>query len=79
MCRYTFINCEHRIKQRQRYRRGNWDRAGFCKVGTRDVNDPRNHLYLEYYRVVNWCTGVLCNRNVSGLLTLSNGMFRDDV
>lgn len=25
---------------------------GFSSVGTRDVNDPRNHLYMEYCRVV---------------------------
>ena len=25
---------------------------GYSTVGTRDVNDPRNHLYLEYCRVV---------------------------
>ena len=25
---------------------------GFSTVGTRDVKDQRNHLYMEYYRVV---------------------------
>ena len=25
---------------------------GYSTVGTRDINDPRNHLYLQYCRVV---------------------------
>ncbi|MEA4830838.1 MAG: DNA cytosine methyltransferase, partial [Enterococcus thailandicus] len=46
---------------------------GFSKVGTRDVNDPRNHLYLEYYRVVKLVQPeFFVIENVSGLLTLSN-------
>lgn len=53
---------------------------GFSKVGTRDVNDPRNHLYLEYYRVVKLVQPeFFVIENVSGLLTLSNGLFRDDI
>ena len=53
---------------------------GFSKVGTRDVNDPRNHLYLEYYRVVKLVRPeFFVIENVSGLLNLSNGMFRDDI
>lgn len=53
---------------------------GFSKVGTRNVNDPRNHLYLEYYRVVKLVQPeFFVIENVSGLLTLSNGLFRDDI
>lgn len=53
---------------------------GFSKVGTRDVNDPRNHLYLEYYRVVKLVEpDFFVIENVSGLLTLSKGLFRDDI
>ncbi len=53
---------------------------GFSKVGTRDVNDPRNHLYLEYYRVVRLVEPeFFVIENVSGLLNLSNGLFRDDI
>lgn len=53
---------------------------GFSKVGTRDVNDPRNHLYLEYYRVVKLVRPeFFVIENVSGLLTLSKGLFRDDI
>ncbi len=53
---------------------------GFSKVGTRDINDPRNHLYLEYFRVVeNILPDFFVFENVSGLLTLSKGMFRDDI
>ena len=53
---------------------------GFSKVGTRDVNDPRNHLYLEYCRVVEKISPeFFVLENVSGLLTLCKGMFRDDI
>ena len=53
---------------------------GFSKVGTRDVNDPRNHLYLEYCRVVEQISPeFFVLENVEGLLTLCKGMFRDDI
>lgn len=53
---------------------------GFSKVGTRDVNDPRNHLYLEYCRVVEQISpDFFVLENVGGLLTLCKGMFRDDI
>lgn len=53
---------------------------GFSKVGTRDINDPRNHLYLEYCRVVKEMSpDFFVLENVSGLLTLCKGMFRDDI
>lgn len=53
---------------------------GFSKVGTRDVNDPRNHLYLEYYRVVKLINpDFFVIENVSGLLNLSKGLFKNDI
>lgn len=53
---------------------------GFSKVGTRDVNDPRNHLYLEYCRVVERISPeFFVIENVSGLLTLSKGKFKKDI
>lgn len=53
---------------------------GFSKVGTRDVNDPRNHLYLEYCRIVKAISpDFFVLENVGGLLTLAKGMFRDDI
>ena len=53
---------------------------GYSKVGTRDINDPRNHLYLEYCRVVKQLSPeFFVLENVGGLLTLSNGMFKKDI
>lgn len=53
---------------------------GYSTVGTRDVNDPRNHLYLEYCRVVEAIKPkFFVIENVKGLLTLNNGMFKDDI
>ena len=53
---------------------------GFSKVGTRDIDDPRNHLYLEYCRVVKTVSpDYYVLENVGGLLTLNKGMFRDDI
>ncbi|GAA0778464.1 DNA cytosine methyltransferase [Clostridium subterminale] len=53
---------------------------GYSTVGTRDVNDPRNHLYLEYCRVVEKVNPeFFVIENVKGLITLSGGTFRDDI
>lgn len=53
---------------------------GFSTVGTRDINDPRNHLYLEYCRVVETIQPeFFVLENVKGLTTLSGGAFRDDI
>lgn len=53
---------------------------GFSKVGTRDINDPRNHLYLEYYRIVKkFSPQFFVIENVEGLLTLCKGMFKNDI
>lgn len=53
---------------------------GYSTVGTRDINDPRNHLYLQYCRVVEQVKpAFFVLENVKGLTTLCNGMFRDDI
>lgn len=53
---------------------------GFSTVGTRDVNDARNQLYLEYYRVVKTINPeFFVIENVKGLTTLNAGKFKDDI
>jgi len=53
---------------------------GYSTVGTRDIDDPRNHLYLQYCRVVEQVQpAFFVLENVKGLTTLCNGMFRDDI
>ena len=53
---------------------------GFSTVGTRDVKDQRNHLYMEYYRVVEKIRPpFFVIENVQGMLTLAKGALRDDV
>lgn len=53
---------------------------GFSTVGRRDINDPRNQLYLEYCRVVETVKPLFfVLENVKGLTTLSGGAFKDDI
>ena len=53
---------------------------GYSTVGTRDVNDPRNHLYKEYCRIVERIKPeFFVLENVKGLTTLSGGAFKDDI
>lgn len=53
---------------------------GFSTVGTRNVEDERNYLYLEYYRVVKEVMpDFFIIENVKGLLTLNKGMFYNDI
>lgn len=53
---------------------------GYSTVGTRDINDPRNHLYLEYCRVVERVSpDFFVIENVRGLLTLADGSFKEDI
>jgi len=53
---------------------------GYSSVGTRNIDDPRNHLYLEYCRVVEAVNPqFFVIENVRGLLNLNKGMFRDDI
>lgn len=53
---------------------------GYSTVGTRDINDPRNHLYKEYCRIVEKIMpDFFVIENVKGLITLANGIFKDDI
>ena len=53
---------------------------GYSTVGTRDINDPRNHLYIQYCRVVEKVRPqFFVLENVKGLTTLMGGMFKDDI
>lgn len=53
---------------------------GYSTVGTRDINDPRNHLYLEYCRIVEKVNPeFFVIENVKGLTTLGNGAFKRDI
>lgn len=53
---------------------------GFSLVGTRDTNDPRNSLYIEYVRFVNKIRpNFFVLENVSGLLSLEKGKFKQDI
>lgn len=53
---------------------------GFSTVGTRDINDPRNHLYKEYCRIVETIQPeFFVIENVRGMLTLGNGFFKEDI
>lgn len=53
---------------------------GYSTVGKRDINDDRNYLYLEYCRVVEYIQPeFFILENVKGLLTLNEGVFRDDI
>lgn len=53
---------------------------GFSLVGTRDTNDPRNSLYIEYVRFVSVIKPkFFVLENVSGLLSLKKGIYKDDI
>jgi len=53
---------------------------GYSTVGKRDINDERNYLYLEYCRVVEKVRPqFFVLENVKGLLTLNDGLFKQDI
>lgn len=53
---------------------------GFSTVGQRDINDPRNKLYLEFYKTVKLSKpDFFVIENVKGLLTLNHGAFVNDI
>lgn len=53
---------------------------GFSMVGTRDKNDERNSLYLEYVRFVDKIKPkFFILENVKGLLNLEKGYFKIDI
>lgn len=53
---------------------------GFSTVGQRDINDPRNKMYLEFYKTVKMADpDFFVIENVKGLLTLNKGAFVKDI
>ncbi|MCQ9288090.1 DNA cytosine methyltransferase [Staphylococcus gallinarum] len=71
----------------EKYKNGNIDGIiggppcqGFSLVGTRNTNDPRNSLYIEYVRFVSVIKPkFFVLENVSGLLSLEKGKFKEDI
>jgi DNA (cytosine-5)-methyltransferase 1 len=53
---------------------------GFSVAGKRDPNDPRNHLFREFIRVVSeikpW---YIVMENVPGILTMKKGMIKEEI
>jgi DNA (cytosine-5)-methyltransferase 1 len=53
---------------------------GFSVAGKRDPNDPRNHLFREFIRVVSeikpW---YIVMENVPGILTMKKGMIKQEI
>lgn len=53
---------------------------GFSTVGKRDVDDPRNQLYLQYCRIVETIRPqFFVIENVKGLMTLNGGAVKQDI
>lgn len=53
---------------------------GFSTVGKRDIEDPRNKMYLEFYRAVKITRpDFFVIENVKGMLTLNKGAFVKDL
>lgn len=53
---------------------------GFSTVGRRDVDDPRNKMYLEFYKAVKLALpDFFVIENVKGMLTLNKGAFVKDL
>lgn len=53
---------------------------GFSTVGKRDVDDPRNKMYLEFYKAVRIANpDFFLIENVKGMLTLNKGAFVKDL
>lgn len=53
---------------------------GFSTVGKREINDPRNQLYLEYCRIVKEISPeFFVIENVKGLTTLNKGAVLKDI
>lgn len=53
---------------------------GFSTVGKREIEDPRNKMYLEFYRAVEIANpDFFVIENVKGMLTLNKGAFVKDL
>lgn len=53
---------------------------GFSTVGKRDIDDPRNQLYMDFYHAVQIAMpDFFVIENVKGMLTLNKGAFVQDI
>lgn len=53
---------------------------GFSTVGKRDIEDPRNKMYIEFYKAVKMANpDFFVIENVKGMLTLNKGAFVKDL
>ncbi len=53
---------------------------GFSTVGKREIDDPRNKMYLEFYKAVKLANpDFFVIENVKGMLTLNKGAFVKDL
>ena len=53
---------------------------GFSTVGRRNIEDPRNKMYLEFYKAVKIANpDFFVIENVKGMLTLNKGAFVNDL
>lgn len=53
---------------------------GFSTVGKREIDDPRNRMYLEFYKAVQMASpDFFVIENVKGMLTLNKGAFVKDL
>ena len=53
---------------------------GFSTVGQRNIDDPRNQMYLEFYKAVKMANpDFFVIENVKGMLTLNKGAFVKDL
>ena len=53
---------------------------GFSTVGKREIDDPRNKMYVEFYRAVKLANpDFFVIENVKGMLTLNKGAFVKDL
>lgn len=53
---------------------------GFSTVGRREIDDPRNKMYLEFYKAVKLASpDFFVIENVRGMLTLNKGAFVKDL
>lgn len=53
---------------------------GFSTVGRREIDDPRNKMYLEFYKAVKLASpDFFVIENVKGMLTLNKGAFVKDL
>lgn len=92
----NFPQCHHFNGEIQEFKPGEWQGAiaseeihlvaggppcqGFSVAGKRDPNDPRNHLFREFIRVVSeirpW---YIVMENVPGILTMKKGVVKDEI